>query len=345
MSVKGITLLISATVGLAGCVTSQQSGTGSGGTSFNVAAGVVVPAGVPCSRIDDRYRSSVAGCETSVRSSSGGMTREQLIDLNVKFQREVVHFVNFDFDKDALRPDSRRILDQQAAWIRQYPDLHFSVFGHTDLVGSQDYNFDLAKRRADAVVNYLIARGVSIEQLESVVSFGKTQPLIQTTRPEERNRRAVTEVSGYLRLNAISLVPIPCGYLQSGYLPTYSQCIGSVNKNAAIASSIPATNRPPGGPAGPGDGTPGSGPSRDVSITYGYEGDRGGADPDGRGGASITTDSSGNEVREAFGQTGPVEAPRTDVRAYSNDNGTVRASAGGISVERDRYGNVTFGGF
>lgn len=344
MSTKETTLLVAAALALTGCVAgSPKSDLAS--ANFTVNPAVIVPAGVPCSRIQERYRSSVAGCDVAVVAANGGMTREELIDLNVKFQREVVHFVNFDFDKDNLRSDSRRILDQQAAWIAQYPNLKFSVFGHTDLVGSQDYNFDLAKRRADRVVNYLISRGVSVEQLESVVSFGKTQPIIPTSRPEERNRRAVTEVSGYLRINRVSLVGIPCGYLDAGYLPTYSQCISDVTTSSAVAALTLTNVRVPQG-ENDGPGGPSRGPTRNLEASYGYGGESSVPDPDMRGQASITDDGFGNVVSQASGETGPVDAPRTSTFARSESSGgtstTSTARAGNIGVTRTRNSDGTY---
>jgi peptidoglycan-associated lipoprotein len=53
-------------------------------------------------------------------------------------------------------------------------------------------------RRAQAVVAYLASIGVDKSRVEAVVSYGKTRPLIQTSEPELRNRRTVTEVSGFV---------------------------------------------------------------------------------------------------------------------------------------------------
>ena len=81
--------------------------------------------------------------------------------------------------------------------MRQFPELRFSVYGHTDLVGGDGYNQALGKRRAKAVVAYLASRGISPSRVDALVSFGKTQPVVNTLSPEERNRRTVTEVSGW----------------------------------------------------------------------------------------------------------------------------------------------------
>ena len=124
-------------------------------------------------------------------------TGDLLVDLNARFAAAVPTMVNFEFDSAVLDETARSVLRQQAAWINQWPEVRFSVFGHTDLVGSAEYNRQLGLRRANSVVNYLVSQGVSRSRLEAKVSFGKTQPLIATNDRERRNRRTVTEVSGF----------------------------------------------------------------------------------------------------------------------------------------------------
>ena len=75
------------------------------------------------------------------------------------------------------------------------------MFGHTDKVGSPSYNQRLGLRRAQAVVNYLTRQGVSRNRLEAVASFGERQPLINTPDRDRRNRRTVTEVTGFIKRN------------------------------------------------------------------------------------------------------------------------------------------------
>ena len=88
---------------------------------------------------------------------------------------------------------------KQADWIRQFPEVRFKVFGYTDLVGSTAYNKNLGLRRAQKVVSFLTSQGISRSRLEAVVSFGETQPLIATSGRERLNRRAVTEVTGFVK--------------------------------------------------------------------------------------------------------------------------------------------------
>lgn len=114
-----------------------------------------------------------------------------------RFEREVPTTVLFDFNRYDLSPEARATLDRQAAWIRQFPEVRFRVYGHTDLVGSNRYNYGLGLRRAQAVVAYLTSRGIGTARLEAVSSFGETRPVINTLSPEQRNRRTVTEVIGF----------------------------------------------------------------------------------------------------------------------------------------------------
>lgn len=117
--------------------------------------------------------------------------------LGHRFASEVNTTVTFAFNRAELTPDAMQILARQAAWIKQFPEVRFSVYGNTDLVGSEAYNKGLGLRRAQASVAYLVAQGVSRSRLQALVSYGKTRPVVNTQGPEERNRRTVTAVSGF----------------------------------------------------------------------------------------------------------------------------------------------------
>ena len=126
---------------------------------------------------------------------SGDITYKQA--LAERFNGEAPDTITFEFNSDVLTPTAQQILMQQADWIRQFPEVRFRVYGHTDLVGSNAYNKALGLRRAQAAVAFLSAQGISTSRLEAVASFGETRPVIQTQNPEERNRRTVTEVMGF----------------------------------------------------------------------------------------------------------------------------------------------------
>ena len=124
--------------------------------------------------------------------------KQYVYDLSQRFAAEVLTTVNFAFNSAALDQGALDTLREQARWIRQFPEVRFRVYGHTDKVGSNAYNKALGLRRAHAVVNYLVSQGISRSRLEAVVSYGETQPLIVTEGQERRNRRTVTEVSGFV---------------------------------------------------------------------------------------------------------------------------------------------------
>ena len=127
------------------------------------------------------------------------MTGQATAALQKRFEVEVPTTVNFDFNQSVITPAAAAVLVQQANWIKRYPEVRFRVFGHTDLVGSASYNYALGLRRANAVVSFFAVQGISRSRLEAVVSFGKTQPVILTAQPELRNRRTVTEVTGFVK--------------------------------------------------------------------------------------------------------------------------------------------------
>ena len=151
-----------------------------------------------------------AGSELDLRTFGTATNNNELvmrgeldyaISLQNRFNAEVPTTVNFAFDSAVLDEEARRTLDIQANWIRQFPEVRFRVYGHTDRVGSDAYNRGLGKRRANAVVRYLSTKGISRSRLEALVSLGETRPVIETEARERRNRRTVTEVSGFVRRN------------------------------------------------------------------------------------------------------------------------------------------------
>lgn len=125
--------------------------------------------------------------------------KDYVMELGGRFAREVPDTVNFAFNSAVLDAQAQDTLRRQAHWIRQFPEVRFRVFGHTDLVGSNAYNQRLGLRRAQAVVAFLGTQGISRSRLEAMVSYGKTRPIIQTTNEERQNRRTVTEVSGFVQ--------------------------------------------------------------------------------------------------------------------------------------------------
>lgn len=124
--------------------------------------------------------------------------RQHTFDLANRFSTEVLATVNFAFNSAQLDAGARDTLREQARWIKQFPEVRFRVYGHADAVGGNTYNKRLGQQRANAVVHFLTTQGISRKRLEAVTSFGETQPLIVTQGRERRNRRTVTEVTGFV---------------------------------------------------------------------------------------------------------------------------------------------------
>ena len=99
-------------------------------------------------------------------------------------------YLKFEFDKAELRPEDRELLSRIAGILLTSQDYTVSVNGHTDDVGTEEYNQKLSERRAEAVRDYLVKAGLPPAIL-SVTGHGKTRPLVPGTSEQARakNRR------------------------------------------------------------------------------------------------------------------------------------------------------------
>ena len=108
--------------------------------------------------------------------------------------------VYFDTDASEVRADAQSLLDAQAAWLTRYPQVTVRIEGNADERGTREYNFALGARRANAVRDYLIRKGVAGSRIETV-SYGKERPIAEG--PDEsswsRNRNAHTAIVGGAR--------------------------------------------------------------------------------------------------------------------------------------------------
>ena len=103
--------------------------------------------------------------------------------------------VTFDFDKDVLTPLSQEVLDTVATVLKNYPNQHFLIAGYTDVRGGFDYNIDLSRRRAKAVYDALVERGVAKSQIYWY-GFGKkatTVPYGESHDVRRGDRKVVIE--------------------------------------------------------------------------------------------------------------------------------------------------------
>jgi peptidoglycan-associated lipoprotein len=104
--------------------------------------------------------------------------------------------VHFEFDQSDLRAEDKAILDAKVPIMQANTGVMIRVAGHTDERGSDEYNLALGQRRAAAVKDYLVQRGVAATRIETV-SFGEERPVAQGSDESAwgQNRRAEFEIT------------------------------------------------------------------------------------------------------------------------------------------------------
>lgn len=111
------------------------------------------------------------------------------------FRVSVGDRVFYGYDRFDLTPEARSVLERQAAWLRQYPNVRVLVAGNCDERGTREYNLALGARRAAAARDYLVSLGVDGARIETV-SYGKERPLDARSNEEawSVNRNAHTQI-------------------------------------------------------------------------------------------------------------------------------------------------------
>ena len=114
-----------------------------------------------------------------------------------EFNQTVGDRVFFTTDQTDLSSTAQATLDKQAAWLNQYNKYSFTIEGHADERGTREYNFALGSRRAQAVHDYLVAKGISASRMRTI-SYGKERPVAVCDDIScwSQNRRAVTVLNG-----------------------------------------------------------------------------------------------------------------------------------------------------
>ncbi|MBC7358481.1 MAG: OmpA family protein [Desulfacinum sp.] len=178
-----------------GAVLGQAIGRNTESTLIGAAAGALVGGiaggmiGNYMDRQEQEMRQALAGVEAA------SIQRDQNV-LAVTFRSDVL----FDFDSAVLKPGAYDEIDRVAGVLNNYPQTRIRVEGHTDSTGSETYNQQLSERRAMAVKNALVARGVDPARID-VVGYGESKPIATnaTEAGRQLNRRVnivITPVQG-----------------------------------------------------------------------------------------------------------------------------------------------------
>ena len=104
--------------------------------------------------------------------------------------------VFFGYNSSELDSDAQQLLQDQAAWLKQYSEKSITIEGHCDERGTREYNLALGEQRAQAVKNWLILLGIDSSRL-STISYGKERPAVIGSNDGawSQNRRSVTTIN------------------------------------------------------------------------------------------------------------------------------------------------------
>jgi peptidoglycan-associated lipoprotein len=89
-----------------------------------------------------------------------------------KFEAEAIYF---DFDKSFIRLEYRPVLQEKAAFLKDYPDMRVRIEGNCDERGTNEYNLALGERRGSSAKNFLISLGIAADRIETI-SYGEERP-------------------------------------------------------------------------------------------------------------------------------------------------------------------------
>ncbi|QZH76627.1 MAG: OmpA family protein [Erythrobacter sp.] len=101
--------------------------------------------------------------------------------------------VTFAVDSTNISPTMRSTLDGVAQNMVDRPNSLIDVMGHTDSTGSEQYNLDLSRRRAESVANYLVSRGVARARIETI-GYGEQYPIADNTTESGRSANRRVEI-------------------------------------------------------------------------------------------------------------------------------------------------------
>lgn len=126
--------------------------------------------------------------DTATQGTMGGIQPGSPDD----FKTNVGDRVFFDYDSYTLTGTAQQRLQNQYAWLSNYPGIPFTIEGHCDERGTREYNLALGERRANAVFEYFMSLGINAGRMDTI-SYGKERPAVEGSNEAAwaQNRRAV----------------------------------------------------------------------------------------------------------------------------------------------------------
>ena len=206
-SPRSLLLLALATAGLASapaCARNAQRGLVIGAAGGAVAGGIIgkVSGSTAKGAIIGAAVGGAAGAiigdqmdrqAAELRQNIPGATVERVGEgIKVTFASGLL----YDFDSDAVKPDARANLQSLAQSVDKYPGSDLLILGHTDSVGTEEYNKRLSVSRADAAAEYLVGQGVDRSRI-GTGGLGEEEPVAPNATPDGRSRNRRVEVAIY----------------------------------------------------------------------------------------------------------------------------------------------------
>src|SRR5438445_10165053 len=204
--IRKLSILVFATLFAASCASSNpddQNQKAKRGAGVGAAAGAVVGAIIGNQSGNPRTGAAVGA---AIGAAAGGAIGHRMDQQQKELQQipgvevtrpaeneiavQLTNDILYDFNSAVLRTESQQTLRDLAANFQRYPDETVSVEGHTDNVGSPEYNQGLSERRAYSVRDYLASHGVAPSRI-SAIGYGEARPKASNDTPEGRqlNRR------------------------------------------------------------------------------------------------------------------------------------------------------------
>ncbi|ALG89714.1 MAG: peptidoglycan-associated lipoprotein Pal [Pseudomonadota bacterium] len=161
-----------------------------------VSKSILVVAALTLAACSDPARFDTAGAGAGTTGAAGFAGSVNDPSSVAYFEQTIGDRVHFAVDQSSLSDSALVTLAGQAEWLLTNTEYSVIVEGHADEQGTREYNLALGARRANAVQEYLVSRGVSPARVRTV-SYGKERP-IEICSDEScyaQNRRAVTVVT------------------------------------------------------------------------------------------------------------------------------------------------------
>ena len=175
----------------AGAIIGQVIGGNTKSTLWGAAIGAAV-GGLGGAGVGKMMDNQERDMREALASSESAAVRREGNLLAVTFKGDV----SFDTNSTVVKPGFYTEIDRVATVLARYPETLIRVEGHTDSVGTEEYNMDLSFRRANSVRDLLVQRGVNISRIQPV-GFGETMPVAtnDTEAGRQLNRRVEIKVA------------------------------------------------------------------------------------------------------------------------------------------------------